>query len=159
MLYVDNDPIVSVHNDAMLAGTENVRSIQADFRQPGDILGHAALRELIHFPEPGAVLVVAVLHVIPDSASPAALLARFTELLPPGSYLALSQLTLDGDPAAVAQASGATSNTAIPLAFRSREQILSFFDGFDLVDPGLVSVHQWRPPSDTPPPSWSCWAE
>jgi hypothetical protein len=80
----------------------------------------------------------------------AALLARFTELLPPGSYLVLSQLTSDGDPAAVAQASGATRNTATPLAFRSREQILSFFDGFDLVEPRLVSVHQWRPVADTP---------
>ena len=98
VMHIDNDPIVSVHNDALLANAENVRSIQADIRRPDEILGHPALRELIDFAEPVAVLLVEVLHVIPDSADPAGIVARFTERLGPGSYLVLSQLASDGDP-------------------------------------------------------------
>jgi len=151
VLYVDNDPIVSVHNDALLATVENVRSIQADIRQPDEILAHPALRALIDFTEPVAVLLVAVFHVIPDSADPAGIVARFTEFMSPGSYLVLSQLTSDSDPAAVAASKAATDNTPIPLAFRSREEILAFFDGFDLVEPGLVSVREWRPVAEAQP--------
>ena len=151
VMYIDNDPIVSVHNDALLANAENVRSIQADIRRPDEILGHPALRELIDFAEPVAVLLVAVLHVIPDSADPAGIVARFTERLGPGSYLVLSQLTSDGDPEAVARSRAATQDTAIPLAFRPHREILGFFDGFDLVEPGLVSVHEWRPVAPAQP--------
>ncbi len=150
-MYVDNDPIVSVHNDALLANAVNIRSVQADIRQPDEILSHPALRGLIDFAEPVAVLLVAVLHVIPDSADPAGIVARFTGLIGLGSYLVLSQLTSDGDPEAVAQSRAATENTMIPLAFRSHREILGFFDGFDLVEPGLVSVQQWRPVAQTQP--------
>lgn len=151
VLYVDNDPIVTVHNDALLATQEGIRSIQADIRQPEEILGHPALRALIDFAEPVGVLLVAVLHVISDEADPAGIVRQFRDRMSPGSYLAISQLTSDSDPEAVAQAKSATDNTAIPLAFRSREQILRFFDGFELVEPGLVSVQQWRPASEVQP--------
>jgi hypothetical protein len=150
VVYVDNDPIVTIHNDALLATEEGIHSFQADIRQPQEILGHPGLRTLIDFDEPVGVLIVAVLHIIPDADDPAGIVSAFRERMPPGSYLALSQLTSDSDEEAVAQAQAATAGTAIPLAFRPREEIRRFFGGFELVEPGLVGVQEWRPDTLAP---------
>jgi len=145
VVYVDNDPIVSIHNDALLATDKGLATILADIRNPESIIENEALRALIDFSEPVGVLLVAVFHVIEDEADPAGIVATWRDRMAAGSYLVISQLTSDSDPEAVAEAKAATDGTSIPLAFRSTEQIGGFFDGFELADPGLVSVERWRP--------------
>jgi hypothetical protein len=149
VVYVDNDPIVAVHNDVLLAGDPGVATIQADIRRPDEILDHPDLRRLIDFDQPVGVLLVAVLHVIADEDG-AGVVARFTEPMAPGSYLVISQVTSDSDPETVARAQEMTENTDIPVFFRSNAEIMEFFDGLEMVEPGLVSVTDWRPETESP---------
>ncbi len=149
-VYVDSDPIVTAHNDAMLAADERVAVIQQDIRRPGEILDDPRLRALINFDEPVGVLLVAVLHLIPDEQDPAGIVARFRGSMAPGSHLVLSQFSADSDPAAMAQLRAVAAGTPVETYFRPRDEILPFFDGFELVQPGLVSVEQWRPGADAP---------
>jgi hypothetical protein len=152
VVYVDNDPIVAMHNAALLADDQRVVTIRADIRRPDEILAHAGLTSLIDFAEPVGVLLVAVLHVISQDDDPAGIVARFRERMAPGSHLVISQLTTSGsDSEAVAQTQAATANTPVPVFFRSSAEILRFFDGLDMVEPGLVSVAEWRAEAEPPP--------
>lgn len=151
--YVDNDPIVHVHANALLTGQGNTSIVLGDLRDPGAILAHAKLRELIDPGEPIALLLVAILHFIPDQAAPGRIVATFRDALPPGSYLALSHGTGDFHDDAVVSGPVAVYDTATaPLVLRSYEQISRLFDGWDLVQPGLVQAPLWRP-DRRPPPS------
>jgi len=144
VVYVDYDPLVHVHNTALLAQDDQVVSVQADIRQPETILEHPDLTRLIDFGQPVGVLCVAVLHLVPDAEDPEGIVARFRDALCPGSYLALSQFTSDSDPGAMAELRAVAAGTAVETYFRSRERILRFFDGFELVPPGLTDVERWR---------------
>jgi S-adenosyl methyltransferase len=150
IVYVDHDPIVQTHNDALLTTSDGVTAIQADIRRPEEILGDPRLGELIDFNEPVAVLLVAVLHLIPDEQQPAAIIARFRERMTSGSHLVLSQFASDSAPEAIAQLREVASGTPVETYFRSRKQILQFFGGFELVPPGVVNVEQWRPGVQAP---------
>jgi hypothetical protein len=90
VIYVDNDPIVHVHASALLTGTGSTRIVLADLREPGTILSHPKVRELIDFSQPVALLLVAILHFITDDANPGQIIATFRDALPLGSYLVLS---------------------------------------------------------------------
>ena len=90
VVYVDNDPIVHVHASALLTGTGSTRIVLADLREPGTILSHPKVRELIDFSQPVALLLVAILHFITDDANPGQIIATFRDALPLGSYLVLS---------------------------------------------------------------------
>src|ERR1700761_9439088 len=138
VVYVDNDPIVHVHANALLTGSGTTGIVLADLRDPAAILDHPALAELIDFTKPVALLLAAILHFIRDEEDPAAIVATLRDSVPAGSYLALSHGTLDVHPASDAEqaAAGYKSATA-PLVLRGHEQVSSFFDGFDLVEPGL----------------------
>lgn len=142
VVYVDNDPMVLAHARALLSGPEPVTLIQADLREPDTILNHAELANLIDFNEPVAVLLVAVLHFLTDEENPAATVARFREAMAPGSYLVISHGEATPE---VRQAEKTYQSASAPGVGRSHEQIQSFFNGFDLVPPGLVYVSQWRP--------------
>ena len=140
VVYVDYDPLVLVHGRALLAANANTTVITADLRQPADILHHGDLRTLIDLSRPVAVLLVAVLHLLPDDDKPAAIIAHLRDALAPGSYLAVTHVTGDARPdlAATVAAEFTRLRITTPLIPRTRHQISQFFDGFDLIEPGLV---------------------
>jgi hypothetical protein len=144
VVYVDYDPLVHIHNTALLAEDDGVVSVQADIRQPETVLDHPDVARLIDFGQPVGVLCVAVLHLVPDAEDPAGIVARFRDRMCPGGYLALSQFAGDSDPEAMAALRAVAAGTAVETYFRPRDQIGRFFDGFELVPPGLTDVERWR---------------
>lgn len=149
--YVDNDPIVHVHAHALLTGEGDTSIVLADLRDPESILSHAQVRELIDFDQPVALLLIAILHFLADTEDPGRIIATLRHALPEGSYLGLSHGTTDfHDQATTQRAAAVYDQATAPLVLRSYPQIAGFFDGFDLVDPGLVQVPLWRP--DRQPP-------
>jgi S-adenosyl methyltransferase len=151
--YVDVDPVAIAHSKAILAGNQDAAIVEGDLRDPEKILAHDGTRRLIDFSRPVGLLLVAVLHFIADAEDPWRVVATLHESLAPGSYLVLGQGTGEGKPAR-AQAFEKVYNRSVAtqIHLRPRAEILRFFDGFDLVDPGLVYVSQWRPdsPADVP---------
>jgi len=152
VLYVDNDPIVLLHAQALLRSSPEGATdyLQADLRDPGLILGRAA--DVLDLGQPVAVMLLGVLHLISDAEDPWAIVARLMAAMPAGSYLAISHPAIDiGRGQADAQR---TYNERVSTAqtLRTRDQVARFFTGLELVEPGLVQVHQWRPdPGDTVP--------
>jgi hypothetical protein len=149
--YVDNDPIVSAYAGAKLTNDGNAGFVLADLRDPKALLDHPALRSVIDFDQPVALLLVAVLHFVDDAADPAGIVSTLTAALPPGSHLVLSHATGDFHDAerlaAVRQVyDGATAN----LTLRPRATVASYFQGFDLMEPGLVQPPFWRPAQPVP---------
>lgn len=145
VVYVDADEVAVLHSRAILAGNDHATAIQADLRNPHDILGHPHLLDLLDLSKPVALLLVAILHFLPDSEGPAALVAELREELAPGSYVVISHGTIDGQPARVAEAMQHYDQTTAPFQPRNRAEILRFFDDLELIEPGLVHVPQWRP--------------
>jgi hypothetical protein len=147
VVYIDNDPIVRAHGRALLPGDGTTAFIEADMRDPGPILGHPDLRRLIRFDEPVAVLFMSVLHFIADEYDPKAIVAAFRDVSVSGSHLALSHITSPerNSEGASAAADVYKSRATSPAVLRSPEEIQALFDGYDLVEPGLVFLPQWRP--------------
>ena len=153
VVYVDMDEVAVAHSRLILEGNPDAAVIQADLREPEKILADPATQLLIDFAEPVAVLLVAVLHFVPDEAGPARILATLRDALAPGSYLVICHTCRDARPdLADSAASVYASRVAARIFPRARDQIAGFFDGFSLVDPGLVWIPQWRPefPADVP---------
>ena len=150
VVYVDNDPIVHVHANALLTSSGSTRIVLADLREPDKILTHPKTRDLIDFSQPVALLLVAILHFIADDEDPAGLVAALRDALPPGSYLGLSHATNDFRTETAEVAAAVYNKATSPATLRSHAQIAAFFGDWDLVDPGLVQVPLWRP--DGPPP-------
>jgi SAM-dependent methyltransferase len=146
VVYVDVDPVAIAHSKALLAGNENTAIIDADLHQPEEILAHAGTRRLIDFSQPVGLLLVSVLPFISEAADPGRIVATLRDALAPGSYLVLAHAT-DASRPVVAQAAEKVYNSSVSAQaqMRSHEEILRFFDGFELVDPGLVYVPLWRP--------------
>jgi hypothetical protein len=152
VVYVDSDPIVFVHNNALLATDDGVVSIKADVREPEKLLAELGQQRLINFDEPVLLLFIGLFHLVTDAEDPAALLAQFRERMAPGSYICISQFCVDGsDPAAKAKLEEISANSPAPMTFRRRDAIEQFFDGFELLPPGVVDVQQWWPDEDAPP--------
>jgi len=150
VVYVDHDPIVVAHNDALLATRDGVITVRGDIRDPDSILAHEALAGCLDFSQPVALLVLSVLHFISHEEDAARIIAKFRQRLAPGSYLAISVGTSDGaDPDMLAEATQTYAGARMPFTLRSRAQILDLFDGFDLIEPGLVSLPEWRPEFNT----------
>jgi SAM-dependent methyltransferase len=152
VVYVDSDPVVLTHARALLAGNDSGLAVIAeDIRNIGQILDHPNTRRLIDFSQPAAVLFVAILHGIPNCDDPAGIVAEFVRPLAPGSYVILSHLTREGHPAdIVAKKEEIFAKSATPMAYRGRDEILRFFDGLELVEPGLTTVTRWREESPDP---------
>lgn len=151
VVYVDYDPVVQAHNSALLAHGDQVAAIRADIREPEAILRHPDLARVIDFRRPVGVLCVAVLHLVADDQDPAGIITRFSEPLVPGSHLVLSQFTSESDPAAMAELRAVAAGTPVETHFRSAPQIRGFFDGYELLPPGLVPVQDWRNDTVTAP--------
>jgi hypothetical protein len=159
VVYVDNDAMVVTHSRALLAG-DNTVAVQADLREPEAILGNPEVRKLIDFDQPIALLLVAILHFIPDDQDPFGIVARFRDGLPSGSHLAISHGTRDiprrpdMSPEAMAEMGMKVEQlyrqTTTFMTTRTRAQVERFFDGFELLDPGVVEIQRWRPEDQTP---------
>jgi hypothetical protein len=149
VVYVDNDPIVATHAGAKLTNARGTSFVLADARDPRGIVDHPEVRRVIDFSEPVAVLLVAVLHFVEDAEDPAGIVRTLTERLVPGSRLVLTHGTLDfhhgtGDAREV------YDDATARLITRTYDEVLPFFDGFELVEPGLVQVPLWHPDGPLP---------
>jgi len=151
VVYVDNDPIVLVHARALLQGTAQGRTayVDADFRDPQNILNSPQAKELLDFSQPIALMVVSLLHFFPDADRPGEILDGLKAVLAPGSALILSHATADFIPPEVGASVIKTYTAAgMNLTSRNHAEVLRFFDGLELVAPGLVPVHEWNPDDD-----------
>ncbi|GLZ14577.1 hypothetical protein Acsp04_48120 [Actinomadura sp. NBRC 104425] len=159
IVYVDNDPMVLVHARALLADRApgDTVVIEGDVRDPDAILGHPDVRAVIDFDQPVALLLVAILHFVRDSEDPAGIVERFMRDMAPGSYLVLSHATHDFDPERSAEGSRPYANATAPFVTRSGAEIKRFFDGLEMVDPGLVQLPLWRPDGDPSPHLDAIW--
>jgi S-adenosyl methyltransferase len=146
IIYADVDPLVSTHAAALMAG-RNVVTLRADLREPEQVLGDPQVRDLLDFGQPVGIMFMCVLHCLWDKEGPWGVVREFRDAVVPGSYLALSHMTDEAHPEAAEglfrMSQDLHWNT--PLISRSRTDIARFFDGFTLVEPGLVRPALWRP--------------
>ncbi|WP_214320034.1 SAM-dependent methyltransferase [Nonomuraea sediminis] len=146
--YVDNDPIVLQHARALMVGKTTV--IQADLRDPGAILDDPRTRQTLDFARPIGVLLVAVLQFVQDSEDPYGVVSRLMAATAPGSHLVISHVTQDFDPEVAAHGADAYDRATAPLVLRSHAAVTRFFEGMELLDPGVVQVSRWRPDGEIP---------
>ena len=146
IVYMDNDPIVLTHARALLTSRREGRTdyIAADLRDPDLILAEA--KRTLDFSEPIAILLIGVLHFVPDSDDPYGILGRLIDAVPSGSFLVLRHAASDQ------QAEAATEGTrryneksAAPITMRSRDQVARFFNGLEMLEPGFISIGDWWP--------------
>ncbi|MFJ5531906.1 SAM-dependent methyltransferase [Streptomyces sp. NPDC093261] len=154
VVYVDNDPMVLVHGRALLEQDERTTVIQADMRDTEAIFSHPDTRRLIDFSRPVAVLFNSVMHCIPDSETdgPPALVRRVTERLVPGSCLVMCQLV--SEDAEVRDFVTGFMDQATQGHWgrvRQEKDVAAWFEGMDILEPGLVEVSTWRPDSEVAP--------
>ena len=144
--YVDYDPVVVAHGNALLATPDQSVVVAEDIRRPRELLANPVIRGHLDFDRPIAVLVLAIFHFVADEDDPAAITACLREALAPGSYLVLTHVCLEllPDKAAAARAKDVYQKAGQPIKARSTEEIRSFFGDFELVEPGLVPKHAWR---------------
>ncbi|MEU8401725.1 SAM-dependent methyltransferase [Nonomuraea sp. NPDC048892] len=146
--YVDNDPIVLVHGRALLTGDPAgaTEMIEADLRQPQKILSDPAVREVLDFTRPVAVILAGILHFVTDDEDPYGVVEQLKAAVPSGSHLLLSHITMDfADNLSREEFTKPYDNSSAPMVPRSHDETLRFFEGWDLLDPGLVEVVTWRP--------------
>jgi SAM-dependent methyltransferase len=145
VVYVDSDPIVLAHARALLASNPQGATayLDADLRDTSEILAEAA--NTLDFSEPIAVMLIGILHCIPDSDDPAGLVRRLLDALPPGSYLVIAHPASDIHAAQVGTAANRLNQVmAEPVTMRGHAEVARFFDGLDLAAPGVVQLHRWR---------------
>lgn len=155
VVYADNDPMVLARARGLPRDT--TMYLNADLRDPERILAGAA--GLLDFTRPVAIMLVAVLHLISDEENPYAIVGRLVGAAAPGSYLTISHVPSDMQTAAMA-ALGARMNQLVaqPSTYRTRAEVARFFAGLELVPPGIVAVHEWRPdPGSAPPAPAAVW--
>lgn len=143
VVYVDYDPVVISHARALLRGGKGVHVLQADLRRVGELLS-GRLREYVDLSRPVAFMVTAIFHFITDEERPREIVAALREAMAPGSHLALSHSCIESGPDAAEKIAKIYKNASAPAVLRTRAEILSLFDGFELVEPGLVYTSQWR---------------
>lgn len=157
VVYVDNDPVVLVHGRALLATDDNTSVATADMRDPDSVLGHPETTKLIDFSEPVGVLLIAMTHFLTLEERPG-IMGRLRDALPSGSHVAATHVTRDDQPAAAWQQIEAVyATTPTPIHFREHAEIAGFFEGLELVDPGLVTIDAWRPDPADPAPAATRW--
>jgi hypothetical protein len=156
VVYADNDPLVLAHARALLTSTAEGRTayIHADLRDPQALLANPAVRETLDFSQPVALLVVAVLHFIPDEEKPADILATLLDALPSGSYFVSSHVSAEHNPAMIGAAVRAYREAGLPAQARDAHEFARLaFTGLELVPPGVVIASEWRPEGTGPRPT------
>jgi hypothetical protein len=147
VVYVDNDPVAVAHSRSILGEDPRTAVVQADARDPESILAHPDVTRTLDLGRPVGILMVALLHFVSDEDDPHGFIARFRNAVAPGSYLALSHGTADHDPISAAKIIQLYRQTPTPMTMRSRAEVEALLEGFDLVEPGVVYLPQWRPDS------------
>ncbi|QFU86672.1 SAM-dependent methyltransferase [Amycolatopsis sp. YIM 10] len=156
VVYVDNDPVTIAHSRRLLDNDPRAIIIDADLRQADRVIGAPELQQFIDLTEPTGLLMIAVLHFVPDSDDPARLIARYRAALPAGSYIAISHLTDETTPPRLREqvrACTSAHHDISPLVPRDRATLAAWLHELDLVPPGIVTAHRWRPdrtPLDSP---------
>ena len=147
VVYVDNDPIVFTHAQARMTGTPESRIayLNADLRDPDAILTSPRLHATLDLSRPVALTIIAVFQVIVDDQQAHDLMKRYLDPLAPGSFLALSTVTTDSNPKRSTKMIASQNANGIPTLARNLAEVTAFFDGLELVDPGVVLAHRWRP--------------
>lgn len=145
VIYVDIDPVAVAHSQAILEGNPGAAVIQADMADTDTILANPVVRRVLDFDRPIAVLLLGVLHFVPDAADPAGCVARLQQAVAPGSYLAITHATADGQPAEVLEAQKLSGRTSTEIVLRDKNHIEGFFHDWSLLEPGLVHLPLWRP--------------
>lgn len=156
---VDDDPLVLTHAAARLRGPHPERTavIEANLREPDTILGHPALRAVLDLSRPVALLLGFVVHFLPDHDHPADQIKTLMGALAPGSALVLSHATAEGQSELAHAAAERYHAAGMPVTLRTPAQIARFFDGLELLKPGLLAQPWWRPdkePSGDPGLNW-----
>lgn len=151
VLYTDIDPVVVAGGRELIAGNENVAYLQADFRVPDQVFDSPERKAVIDLAEPTALLLVDVLHFVPDRDDPASLVHAYMDELCTDSYLTLSHMGADDGVIAAMQMFSRMYGGALPvMTFRGAESVRRFCAGMQIVDPGIVPVPLWRPDGTTP---------
>ena len=157
VVYVDKDPLVIAHSRALLTSSSprgRTACVQADLRSPASILSSPAVREVLDFDQPIALMLVAVLHYLDEADKPGEAVGELLDALPPGSYLAASHMTLEHNPVAVGGAQQAYRDAGITMHARDADQFARLaFTGLKMMPPGVVLVSQWRRSATGPVPS------
>jgi SAM-dependent methyltransferase len=148
VVYVDNDPVVFMHAESLMADDETTTVVRADLRDVEEVLSAAG--KLLDFAKPVGLLFVACLHNIPDSDDPAGIVARYLTALAPGSYLVISHATDEFAPERMHAITAEYAKRGTVFVGRSREAIQRMFHGTELLDPGVVRISYWRPDDGQP---------
>jgi hypothetical protein len=151
IVYTDNDPIVLRHAEALLISSPEGATdyIQADVREPKVILEHA--RTFLDFERPVVLSLIALMHFVPDEQDPYGIVRALVDALPSGSYLVLTNGGSDILPEVAAQVTAQYAKGGIKLGFRTKAEVAGFFEGLDMVDPGLTTAHEWTRDAALPP--------
>ena len=155
IVYVDNDPLVLAHARALLTSSSEGKTayIHADFREPEQVLADQATRQTLDFTKPVALMLVALLHFLPDSDDPRRLIQTMLDALPSGSYLVATHVTPEHDHEGVMGLERSYQAAGVPAQSRVVDEFADLaFRGLNLIDPGLVLVSEWRPDSPGPRP-------
>ena len=153
IVYVDNDPVVLLHAHALLTSSMQGATayIEADLRDPASILAQAA--STLDYGRPVALMLLLILHLIPDEADPYQIVATLLDALPRGSYLVVSHPAKDVEADAAAEAMRRYNElVSVPQTRRTHTEVCRFFDGLELLEPGVVQLHHWRPAGELVPP-------
>ncbi|MCP9207592.1 SAM-dependent methyltransferase [Streptomyces cucumeris] len=152
IVYADNDPIVLAYAQALLHGTSQGRTayLQADVREPERILKAPELHETLDMNQPVALSFNALFHFVPDEYGPYDLVRQFVDALPSGSFLVLSHCTSDFDPDTWGKVVEIYRQGGIPSQVRSKDEVERFFEGLELIEPGVSEPHLWKPDGEVP---------
>ncbi|RAJ59945.1 S-adenosyl methyltransferase [Streptomyces sp. Amel2xB2] len=150
VVYTDNDPIVLTHAQALLRSTPEGRTAyaQCDAQHPELLLSAREVRETLDLERPVALSLIALLHFVPGERAAHDIVEHFKQALPSGSTLTVSHVTPDFDPGALARALEAYDAAGTPVQARTREEFTRFFDGWELLDPGVTVTHRWHPDTE-----------
>jgi hypothetical protein len=155
VVYVDYDPVVALHGTALLAPGRDVAVLHADLTQPSAVLQHPDLLRVLDLSRPVGLICASVLHFVPDEADPWGIVAQYRDRLCSGSYLAITHAPtrVPGEDPEHDEENAAKvfRQTSAPLHMRPLPEIQRFFDGFELVAPGVVFMQDWRPDPSTHP--------
>ena len=162
VVYVDNDPVAVAHSRAILDGDRRTTVLQADLRRPAEVLAEAELLGVLDLARPVGLLMLAVLHFVSDEDDPAGIVAGYRDEVAAGSHLVVSHASSDQLPAELlASHRELYRRTPTPMTMRSRPEVAAFFDGLELVEPGLVQMPLWRPDGpddvDDHPERFNAW--
>jgi S-adenosyl methyltransferase len=150
VVYADNDPLVLKYAETLMRSTPEGRTtyIEADANDPDVLLDAPELAEVLELGRPVALSLNALLHFITDGQDPYGLVRRLMDALPSGSALAITHCTPDFDPGTWDKVAAIYNGAGTPVRFRSRDEVARFFEGLDLLDPGIAVGHRWRPDAE-----------